>query len=96
MNTGINYYYFQEIINGELVIDFIKTDSWWKKHILEIVVPFNTFKGREDFLKNRYFYFSVGEFKGAKIKSSKIKKMKIVDYLELHNAEVKKPIINIF
>jgi hypothetical protein len=96
MSIGINYYYFKEIIKGELVIDFVNTDSLWKKYILEIVVPFNTFKGREDFLKNRYFYFSAGEFKGAKTKSSKIKKMKIVDYLELHNAEVAKPIINIF
>jgi len=96
MSTGINYYYLQEIINGELVIDFIKTDPWWKKYILEIVVPFNTFKGKEDFLKNRYFYFSDGEFKGTKTKSSKIKKMKIVDYLELRNTEVEKPIINIF
>lgn len=96
MSTGINYYYFKEIIKGELVIDFVKTDSGWKKYILEIVVPFNTFKDKGDFLKNRYFYFSAGEFKGAKTKSSKIKKMKIVDYLELHNDEVEKPIINIF
>lgn len=90
----INFYYYQGIKEGTVAIDFKSTDIWWKKYILELVVPFNTFKDKEEFLSNRYFYFENGEFRGFKIKSSRLKKMKIVEYNKLNDPNVPKPILN--
>lgn len=90
----INFYYHQAIKEGTLAIDFKSTNIWWKKYILELVVPFNTFKGKEEFLSNRYFYFENKEFKGSKIKSPKIKKIKVVEYNKLNDTNVPKPILN--
>jgi hypothetical protein len=91
---GVNYYYLQEIKEEKIVIDFTnKLSIYTKKEILEMIADI---KPDKKFLENRYFYFENKKFIGNKSKTFKIKKMKIINYSELSNPNVPKPIINIF